>query len=568
MRLIALLLFFLIAFALPASAADYYMTPSGSDSRTGGSLPQAWATLSHAQGQLTAGDTLYIVNGTYYNDAFVAQVNGTLLTPITIKAYNGTPVFMDTGGSVGRSGTALFNFGDNDISLDAKKHIGYYDVGGFRVLNYSKVLDTYWRTNNISFHDIATENCSFTVHLHRRSINIVMKNFTVHNAYYAPFHFWYNNSYCTLSNATITGEIYDHGIVDFHTNNSNMIVKDLSFDGKMAFGEAIYLHGDCAYGENRNNSIYNISLHTHLLKTSTTKECIDVWQPGFNNCLNNLTLKATGGISNLVNLGETCGLSTPPPTNFTLSNCTLIGAGARAINIECGNDVGTLMFRDLTIINTNWTQDISVGYGTYIDKITFRNVRGDNKDWTLYTTSGLCTDNYIDYTDSTVFEITAPASPRYYPGISNYTLTVEDVDTISHYDVRLHPTNSYLHNVTVQHDSTSSDDRTNITIYSSVTPNPTWINATMQKGNTCYNVSVDGAAVGTITSDAAGVVHYQYTAAWGSTSHTFEITSSGGGAESFINPTFVAVGAAAILFAAATGRFAVTAWRNRRRRRN
>jgi len=63
----------------------YYMSPDGNDSWSGLSLDSAWASLSHAQNQLQPGDTLFIADGTYINDMFVAQTCGTPEAPITIN---------------------------------------------------------------------------------------------------------------------------------------------------------------------------------------------------------------------------------------------------------------------------------------------------------------------------------------------------------------------------------------------------------------------------------------------------------------------------------------------------
>ena len=48
-------------------ATGYYIAASGgSDSKDGLSQTNAWATFAHAMEKLSAGDTLYLMDGTYY----------------------------------------------------------------------------------------------------------------------------------------------------------------------------------------------------------------------------------------------------------------------------------------------------------------------------------------------------------------------------------------------------------------------------------------------------------------------------------------------------------------------
>ena len=66
-------------------AADYYVSPSGSDSNSGTSELSPWATFSHAWGILQSGDNLILLDGTYYQ-GIVPTINGFAGNPITIKA--------------------------------------------------------------------------------------------------------------------------------------------------------------------------------------------------------------------------------------------------------------------------------------------------------------------------------------------------------------------------------------------------------------------------------------------------------------------------------------------------
>ena len=76
----------------PALAANYYVSPAGSDSNPG-TLSQPWRTLNSAVTHLSPGDTLNIRAGTY-NEWLDNNIPGgtSWTTPVTIKAYNNEAV--------------------------------------------------------------------------------------------------------------------------------------------------------------------------------------------------------------------------------------------------------------------------------------------------------------------------------------------------------------------------------------------------------------------------------------------------------------------------------------------
>jgi hypothetical protein len=117
------------------------------------------------------------------------------------------------------------------------------------------------------------------------------------------------------------------------------------------------------------------------------------------------------------------------------------------------------------------------------------------------------------------------------------------------------------------------------------TTGSTWVNHTWSPGSgnvtDSYNVNVNS-----VWHNGTTDTHYKDTylpGAWQNIT-VFAYNSSGAGTlsaasisqntqvssvsiEDFVNPPFVSAGAAAILFVAAAGRFAISAWRNRRRKR-
>jgi hypothetical protein len=66
---------------------DYYISPTGSNTASGTSESEPWATFSYALSNLNPGDTLCVMDGTYYQSLRVS-ISGTSSEPITIKALH------------------------------------------------------------------------------------------------------------------------------------------------------------------------------------------------------------------------------------------------------------------------------------------------------------------------------------------------------------------------------------------------------------------------------------------------------------------------------------------------
>ena len=67
-----------------ASAADYWVKPSGSDVANGLTVATAWKTLVHASSQVGAGDAVHVLDGGY--QGFYLDTSGAPGAPITFLA--------------------------------------------------------------------------------------------------------------------------------------------------------------------------------------------------------------------------------------------------------------------------------------------------------------------------------------------------------------------------------------------------------------------------------------------------------------------------------------------------
>jgi hypothetical protein len=86
---------FLIYSDAKITNSTYYLSPSGSDSNSGTSENQAWATFNRAWLDLYPGDTLILLDGVYYQSLNPNIRNGEAGKPITVKAKNDGKAIID-----------------------------------------------------------------------------------------------------------------------------------------------------------------------------------------------------------------------------------------------------------------------------------------------------------------------------------------------------------------------------------------------------------------------------------------------------------------------------------------
>ena len=90
-RLASSSLLFIIAplFASLTWAAEYYVSPDGSDADPGTSVSTPWRTIAKANGQLRPGDVVHLLGGEYVNDPIRPARSGSSGAEIRYAAYRG-----------------------------------------------------------------------------------------------------------------------------------------------------------------------------------------------------------------------------------------------------------------------------------------------------------------------------------------------------------------------------------------------------------------------------------------------------------------------------------------------
>jgi len=108
------------------ASTAYYVSTTGSDSNSGTSAASAWKTLQHAADTAAAGDTVYVLGGTYNQKLKISTSGSAAGGYITFQNYEGQTAILDgTGLSVSE--------GEGLVEID---NSSYVIVKGFEIRNY------------------------------------------------------------------------------------------------------------------------------------------------------------------------------------------------------------------------------------------------------------------------------------------------------------------------------------------------------------------------------------------------------------------------------------------------
>ena len=257
-----------------AYGAIFYVASSGCNNSYPGTETQPWCTISTSIRKLSAGDTLYIKNGTYNEELYITGPSGSAENRTIISAYPGhAPVLRGNGVNGGRnkilnasylifSGFTITNYnqglfveGSNHIILD---HLTIYSVGQEAV--HIKLNSSYVTAQNNLIHDTRAWQYNgegFYIGTAQvgdpqdNSNNIIIKNNTIYNTNDEAIEFKSGTHDCIADNNII----YDALLDAAYNNNTGvgMIEVDPANDG----------YNPQSWGSNpnhivRNNTIFGI----------------------------------------------------------------------------------------------------------------------------------------------------------------------------------------------------------------------------------------------------------------------------------------------------------------------
>ncbi len=112
----------------PPTGSAFYVSPSGNDSSVGSSTAP-WLTIQHAANSVSAGDTVYVLAGTYHESVTIAVSGSSAAGPVSfISSPTGAAIVDGTGLTPSTSNTqGLFNIEDES----------YVTIQGFVIQNYT-----------------------------------------------------------------------------------------------------------------------------------------------------------------------------------------------------------------------------------------------------------------------------------------------------------------------------------------------------------------------------------------------------------------------------------------------
>jgi parallel beta-helix repeat protein len=145
-----------------AMGVAYYVATFGNDSSSGTSISTPWGTVQKALNTAGAGDTVYIMAGTYYEKP-VVNVSGSDGNLITIMNYNGDMVYIDGAGVTNEYyfNGCLFN---NLFTIDSRHHLKIQGITFQNNIadNEARGISLLGTANNIQFINCNIRNIKTT----------------------------------------------------------------------------------------------------------------------------------------------------------------------------------------------------------------------------------------------------------------------------------------------------------------------------------------------------------------------------------------------------------------------
>jgi hypothetical protein len=261
-------IFFSCICCLQALPAEYYVKPGGSDTNPGTNELVAWQTIQKAADTMVAGDTVYIMAGTY-NEKVTPQNSGSPGMYITYTAYPCTTPVID---------------GQN--ALPASHWLGLFDISEKSYIRVSRL--TAINSRNVGF---------FTY----RSDHIIFEHLFTSNTWSSGIASWDNCSNVIISSNEVvkacmgdggSGDLQEcitvsgcHGFEVRYNHVHNRI-----FDRDTNGGEGIDAKDACSDGKIFNNVVHDLSeLGIYVDAYNSTEENIEVF--------NNIVYNAYDGIT-------------------------------------------------------------------------------------------------------------------------------------------------------------------------------------------------------------------------------------------------------------------------------
>lgn len=491
-----------------ASATDYYVSTTGNNASDGLTISTAWQNVSYGVTQLTTpGDTLYLIDGIWYNEHINFANSGNITHPITVTAYNGTPTLDGVDKTIDQY---AFHLGeDSNITLSDITIQNYQNAVYF--LNSSNcTLDNMTMTANWTPGDAG----GVTLVQIPWSDYITISNCTLHNASW--------NTITILGNTT--------GSPDVDPNSTHINILNNNFYDNTGHTGGFDLFGDVHYLTVTNNTFSNsaavsfihqsVEHNYFIFKDNIVNDCDYVALSRMRNSIveNNTFHNST----------STDMEATYPVYNLTIENNRHYNSGSWPLKImgydisiidEYVYDAGKFNAPVIKVDYTNATMSYSEEYfNIYSENIFF--FADDNATVKFLTTGGRV------YSYSKAFGGSAYTTTDLIWDTTGGWFNVSSNDGGGYaFDVKpknmtIMPSMGHCKNVTVNTDLV--DDISNITVNVS-TSCSVLMNFTVDNATNTYNLSVDNIFNYSLISGVDSIARFNYTFS-SSTPTDFEVT--------------------------------------------
>jgi len=488
---VILLIVALLCLVGTASATDYYVDANtGNDGDDGLSLGNAWLTLEYADGQLSAGDTLYLVDGTWNNQHFVFTASGTEGNPITVTAYNGTPIL--NGQDMSGTGGIGIDFGGQS----------YINISGFEILNYNYgIIQTGEDgvkgliTDRMEVHDIFFEGITYVNYVSDSEIN----NCIVYN----------------IGNGDSGNSVGIYGTYG-NTSNDMKHTHNITIDNLTVLPyynhSALDLFGDLIDIKVFNSIFSGSQVFSHVT-------------PGGSNLIEELNF-SYNSVNNSTHYGVKISCNNSTFIGNTIYNNTQVGFALMTAGVNN-------TFQDNIIYNNlDWGLEIRSSTSTIDNNSVYNNPDYDYRcdqysnyviknPLSLTNTFKIALDSaaaVLQFDDGTIFTENGAGEPRWYPDKSNYT--VPGYTTYTIYDMTLTPIVGYGKGIVIN--TYMVNDVSNITVNIS-TPTTATMTFKVDNESNTYNFYVNDVWNTSEISDSDSIVSFDYEFP-SSTPTNFEVT--------------------------------------------
>lgn len=481
-------------------ATDYYVAPWGSDTTDGKTSNTAWATLSHSSSFLFPGDTLNVFNGTYYNDRFVAVNNGNATHPITIKAYNGIPTFINTNIN-GCEGSKYGLFSFHNINCGEPGPISYYTIDGFNIEKYNRAIFIGYDSNNINITNITTNQGLTGFFAGPRTHHIVTKNLVINGSWWNGWYIWKDNYNIDAINVSVTNQNY-HSFFDLHTNNRDIRIINSSADTSSGLDQSsgVYMgHGDYGYDN-------NVTIKNFTYKNSTTSYMIWAWNPGKNLYVDGAV--STGG-RGIALYGE--------GTDLTLKNVKIDVSESvyeHGVYFSSVQNITNVLLENISVtgIDKPYYYDFKFESGfNSMHNVTIRNPSGDENDISINIPSGTPLEDYnIEFTNGLVFsDIYSQTAPQFFPEKSNFIIKQVGIMIIKTYPMTARPAYGSATVKIIKFDTSLSKGNILVDFTAdAINRNNVVFTISTLKPNINYLIKKDGANFTRVQADSSGKITF------------------------------------------------------------